>query len=346
MNERSLQIISRQIRIHNEIEECYKYYDAIRDFIISQLRKDRLFKFLFCGIELSGSCADGVKINKPDEFDCYVYLDFSKLSGIKFVEGNQPGTAYVNMFDCCSETGHRHFKDKILDFTSRNWNLLPHRINSWIQGLIAKVISKHSESELSLYGRPCSISLAQHGPAQTIFVKGSKNFSIDFVPSIKVNYQENWISDREPVIFDAEDSYWNLVSKPIDHDPAAFKASYTKMESDNIYDKNQFKNVLRLLKKVRDKNQLTPLKSYFIKTVCLWVDEEQEEDEFLWEQPIYDVLLKVLQELIMYCEDGNLPGFWDQSENLFSQIDEHQMDNILDGLHGELRRLMNGRFLQ
>lgn len=116
------------------------------------------------------------------------------------------------------------------------------------------------------------------------------------------------------------------------------------MESCIIYDKNQLKNVLRLLKKVRDKYQLTPLKSYFIKTVCLWVDERQ--DDGFWGQPIYDVLSVVLEELIGYCEEGDLPGFWDQSENMFSKIDEQQMEYIIAVLRRELGRLENGMFLQ
>lgn len=191
MSEQYLQRLSKQIRIDADKEQYYKYYDETRDFIVDKLRKDRLFKFLFFGTELSGSCADDVKINKPDEFDCYIYLEFNKLSGIRIFEGNQPSTAYVNMYQCCKEAGYRYFKDKILKFTSNRWNILPSRINSWIQGLIARVISE--QPTLTLCGRRCSISFSQHGPAQSIFVRGARNlsFSIDFVPSIKVSCDED-----------------------------------------------------------------------------------------------------------------------------------------------------------
>lgn len=331
MNSEPLNKVSKLIRIDADKEEYTKHFDSIRDFIIKELRKDPLFKCLFGGIELAGSYADGAKINKPDEFDCYIFLDFNKISRIRWVKGKHPSTVHVNMVVC-----EKHM-EQMATFTSRRSNILPEKINSWIHDLIEKILNKLS----TLVGRRCSISLSEHGPAQTLTIQGRLNYSIDLVPCIKIYYKEYWISKENPVFFNGQKSYWVLVPKPIDEDAAAFKASYAKMENAIIHDKNHLKNAYRLLKKLRDKNELNPLKSYFIKTVCLWVDAKKRRQNF-WSKPIQINFLVLLEKLLHYCKKGYLPSFWNRGDNLFKKITKEQMENIILVLRGELRKFKNG----
>lgn len=335
--EQQLQKVSKLISIDDEREQYAEYYDAVRDYVLAKMCLDPIFKSLFNGTELSGSCADKVKITKPDEYDCYVYLKLEELKGITVLKGSQSSTAHVRMNRMSANNGAF---EKLKTFTNSNGDIIPQKLNSWIQGLIAREIPS-SPSTMKFNNGEFEMWFSQNGPAQTVQVKlQNKRFAIDFVPSIKLYSKSCWISDRSPVNFDGQQTYWNLVLKPNQNDVAAFKTSFTKMESALIKDKNQLKNVLRLLKKLRDKNQLTLLKSYFIKTVCLWVDSEERSS--FWEQPTYDVLLVVLKKLIWFCDRRNLACFWDKHENMLSKIGESQMIHIVSVLSGELRRLVKG----
>lgn len=90
--------------------------------------------------------------------------------------------------------------------------------------------------------------------------------------------------------------------------------------------------------KIRDTHALTNLKSYYIKTVFLWHDEEVSRREY-WRSPAQMLFFTMLDKIIGHVEDRNLPFFWDRKYNMFGKMSDAQITDLLRKLHRIRRRL-------
>lgn len=342
--EAQLQKISTFISIDEDREEYAKYYDAARKLILDKLCEDSFFQSLYSGTDLFGSYADNVKIKKPDEYDCYVLFNFSKFGPLDVTKSNIPSAARVNLGVWKRHnqwTRHQYYQN-ISNLTDGQGYLVPQKINSWFQGVIYKQGLSYRRT-FQVGGCSFDLSYSSCGFAQTFeVVVDRKKFSIDLVPSIKFLCSEAWISDRKFVNFDGQNSYWNVTPKPERNDERAFKTSFTKMETFMINNKQQMKNVFRLIKQINSKNQMH-LKSYHIKTILMWMDEQKGSD--FWSQPIYDVLIAVLETMINVFKKENLPCFWDRSENMIQDMDYMKKQRTIKDLEDAMRELKFGTSL-
>lgn len=320
--EHALQKVVKSISINSSKQLYFELFDTVRKRISDSLCQDPVFKRLFHGLDLAGSAADGIKISKPNEFDFHVYLNFDKFRFLEICEIKDfPGQITINIRKLLSKIRRNKSLSpvykRLQKLTDRKGYLLPEKINSWIQRLLAV----HSSSQFNENGCNFLIKYSRNGPAQTFTVQDeeSNTFSMEMVPVLKIYESELFLSDNDPIYFD-ETPFWVAVSKPNWKCGRSFQTSYDKMERVLLEKKNNLKPVLRLVKRIRDKNGLNFLKSYYIKTVFLWIDDEIGGSLEFWSRPIYDVLMDCLERLQKFCLERVLPFFWHSKENMFKKV--------------------------
>lgn len=318
--------ICHSISIDRDLEEYGDYYQAAMDIILERLCRDNFFKSLYSGIDLFGSIADNIKIGKPDEYDCYVFLNFGPL---RVSKSNIPSAAHISIVN-----QSEHFKN----LTDPDGYLIPRKVNSWFRDVIVRQgLSDRSTHHIA--SKSFELCYSVSGLAQTfeVTVDYGPRLSIDLVPSIKFSSSEAWILDRKPL----EDSYWNVVPKSLSEE-RSFKACFTNTETYMINDNEQMRNVIKLVKKINEISQLN-LKSYLIKAIFMYIDEENGPD--FWLQSIYFVLIAALERMIMCFREKNLPYFWDRSDNMIRNMEPKKRKHIVTSLEDVMRKIMLGNMV-
>lgn len=307
------------------------YFTAIRNIILNKLQEiSPAFKSLCNGHDLAGSYADGLKVVKPNEFDFHVYLRLSEfiLMDVQRAEGF-PGQVDLNMKQVLHKIRNMdQYVDvykALLKMVDDDHFLLPKKIQSWLEGLIVKALNNIGNS-LTVAGAKCYLTYGKSGPAHTLYVTVNQreSFSIDFVPVIKIFVKEHWPSLRDPVCLGVN-NVWVAVAKPKEN-TNSFQTSFEFMERELIKRKDNLKAVDRLLKKLRDRHGLTNLKSYYIKTVCLWLNNEVPRE--FWSKSLYFVFAEVFKKLLIFCKDHDMPFFWDDDQNMFDKLNSAQKKDI------------------
>jgi len=188
-----------------------------------------------------------------------------------------------------------------------------------------------NNGEIENNGKKYKLKYSKAGPAHTITVQRDDNkFSIDFVPAFIFD-KTKWIATRKlPPNTPPTCQDWLAVPKPVKNKPSpnlSFITSYVDSERHLIANKNNLKNTLKMLKKIRDRRKLSNLKSYFIKTVYLWENENQPSD--FWNSSTSKVLMIMINKLIDHLKEGKILFFWNKSQNMLGNLTKNQIDSIL-----------------
>ncbi|XP_055917386.1 cyclic GMP-AMP synthase-like receptor [Eupeodes corollae] len=328
-------ILSKEINIDSERQRYTKLYDLIRKTILDGLKKNDNFKTLFSNEKLCGSYADNLKVSKPNEFDIVIRLEFPSKDYINIYPDNiNKGNVFIDLTgvltslrrDVPKENNMHIFLSKLINTDGL---FLENKFQQWFQSLMTEVLNKlnstitHEDEEYKLKYR-------REGPAHNIVVQNIKEntplFSIDFVPGFVFPIEKS-VSSRVPC-----SKLWEAIPRPlkaagnsvqINNNPS-FRTSYTDSERVLIAGKNQMKNALRLLKKYRDlRTNMKHLKSYYIKTLFLWINEDC--DKSFWNRPIFEVMLVVFQRLEESLLDGKIQFFWHKELNLLQTVKSSQI---------------------
>ncbi|XP_055374271.1 cyclic GMP-AMP synthase-like receptor isoform X5 [Condylostylus longicornis] len=335
------QINSKFITISNTDRGPYaKHYDFVRDTIILKLKEiDKIFDKLYRGHCLGGSYADNIKISKPDEYDLVLRLKLRECNLIKVTKDPKlPGYCNINIKEAMekiktekqNEDIYKHF-EKLID---KDGFIIQEKIQRWIESSMTKALNELNNGKWiirngeNLY----EIKYTKSGPAHTINVTIDKKFfSVDLVPAFVFD-KTKWIAKRPlPSNTPLKCQDWIAVPKPVKSSVSpniSFITSYVDTERHLIKDRCALKSTLKMIKKLRDTRNLHNLKSYFIKTIYLWETERQPEN--FWDKSIRIVLLHMMDRLIEYLEKGNIPFFWDRSQNMLGNLDKNQIKSILN----------------
>ncbi|KAL5276120.1 hypothetical protein ACFFRR_001751 [Megaselia abdita] len=341
-----LQKINKVISFEEERQNYTKYFDTVRDRILNQLQEDEpAFKSLYGGNDLAGSYADNLKVAHADEFDLQVYLRLREFRSMKVVATKGfPGLVDINMKtmldDIQKMQQYKAVYDQLKALVDEEGYLIPIKLQSWFQRMFQKVLDKTGKT-FDKNGDSYELAHSQSGPAHTLTVTVNKiyKFSIDFVPVIKLLADEAWKADRAAVKTLEQSNMWVAVPKPQKTAHRSFQTSYDKMERSIIKFKKNFKNVDRLLKKIRDRYDINNFKSYYIKTVCLWVNDEVKNPDEFWKKPSYEVLLQVFERIVAQCEKKKMPFFWNRNQNMFSKFNDNQINDMKGKWQNVLKKL-------
>lgn len=231
----------------------------------------------------TGSYGDGLKITKPDEFDLVFFLKFPENDKIIVKRDPQkPGNVTLDMTALLNiiqnqEQNKATFTSLKKIVNAKNM-LLQDKLQAMLSGAFTRALNK-MENQVVVNGTSTKLIYKRCGPAHTIFVKeGGMKYSVDFVPSIRLNAKQN-VLGYEQLQFFKNVEYWDAIPKPLkpfEPNNISFRASYYEAENIMIRDKQKLKNVIKLMKRFRDtKQNMFNLKSYYIKTLLLWQIKER-----------------------------------------------------------------------
>lgn len=183
--------------------------------------------------------------------------------------------------------------EQLQKMVNRNQLLCEDKLQSWLQGVMTQALSK-MDKQIKVGSVISPLSYKKSGPANTIDVKGRLEYSVDFVPAIRLTAAQCVLGPQQRGYFGTT-PHWDAIPKPMkppQPENISFRASYYEAEKGLLQGKNNLKNSIRLMKKLRDtKNNMTNLKSYYIKTLFLW--EVTKQDPKYWQKPMNEIVIEV-----------------------------------------------------
>ncbi|XP_060517277.1 cyclic GMP-AMP synthase-like receptor isoform X2 [Cylas formicarius] len=296
--------------------------DTIKIKIIPNMRDlDLRFNKLYNDCTWTGSYYENLKTVRADEYDINVVMLVPKCETcarkccdcIKIEASDRPGFVRFRLSPgCCSEM------DKFVD---PEGYVLPSKIRNWQKGLIRKAVNQMANG---------NVTLQDSGPAITVIVGG---IYIDLVPTFEFD-KIYW-----PIGFRDKPGSFGIVPKPPrdrqDTQTSRYwRATFPKQEREMINGLQRLKPALRLLKKTRDTQGHSLIKSYFLKTMVLW---EVERNATQFEENIGSVFMKLL-ELYKDClKKKQIKNFWNERHNLLDGIS----DECLNNFHGRVIKIIS-----
>lgn len=351
--ENHLQRISRRfISIENDLNRAFRqHFDNVSIDMIRRIKeKDAFFGKIFQMIQLAGSYADGIKVSAPNEFDVLVLLKFPKPVPVSSL----PGYVTINISDGLNTWfGWMNGNDeKYKRFIDSEGYVIQDQILDWLRVLVREILSEQ-QNILKINGAEYSIDHYNSGPAITLDVDVRKSpfggigcFSIDLVPACQFQSADKWVADKRPTL--TVPRFWNAIPKPNKsrlHKNRDWICSYAELERDYLNGLNRMKPLIKFFKKIRDKAELTNLKSYYIKTIFL--HKRIETSECYWNTSLALLFMEMFDIILEHLRSKALWSLWHRNYNLFSQLDNYQLNDIYNKLkriqQKIVRNLANGR---
>ncbi|XP_064535673.1 cyclic GMP-AMP synthase-like receptor 1 isoform X2 [Drosophila montana] len=214
-----------------------------------------------------------------------------------------------------------------------------------IKGTVTRALNK-MENKIEVDGKTAKLVYKRCGPAHTIFINESDmKYSVDFVPAIKLNVKQIVLGQQKLKYF-KNIMYWSAIPKPLkpfEPNNVSFRASYYEAEYAMIKDKYKLKDVIKFMKKFRDSKQnISTLKSYYIKTLLIWQIDARPTTYWKTQQ-LNKILIDMFRELanclVVSGKNGKLPLFWDPHLDLFAALTRNQRNDMLNCVTAEIDTL-------
>ncbi|XP_017080227.1 uncharacterized protein LOC108113993 isoform X2 [Drosophila eugracilis] len=306
---------------------------AIQNYVIEELKKqDATFRNAYDGLSL-GSYLDGVKLRTPDEFDLHMKLKFP--FEIKPLN-DENGFVYLyttggrNSLSGCYNDGYIRRKE----------------LQYWLRNIFKKVFYSTLSLECNRSGHSYSVTYTNEGYACAHSIEavcGNRTISFDMVPAFEFNGSQ-WPLTDPPVPHQVRLQYpWFAIpqKKSGSSDDRTFMVCAPHWEREVIKNSDNLKNVLRLMKGLRDGNSrdLPHLSSYMLKTVLLG-----ELRRVNWSRDEGPLLVEMWGRLVERLDVGRLDFFLANGHNIFDRLNSRELDNCRRNardIHHKLRIYYN-----
>ena len=341
-----------------QIDEVKKVNEQLQPVIVTLINhmksEDSLFEKMYQQIVFCGSFYKGTKIEAPNEFDFnvtlklpinYYYINYSsdRAGFIKISIEDNVQTRNIYTYKDLTNTEIRQF-NKLIDNNFVN----PNKFRYWIKGIIDKVMNKLQKDGdkyrlLINNSYTANIKKSESGPAITLIVNipdKTEDINVDLAPSLPFDINviqkyipkfdelkgfrnRNWFAIPVPVRTDCNDSDSSLAS-------LYWRTAFSLQENEILARHGRVKQVIRLLKKFRNTQNMKNIASYYIETTCL--NKLTELDTSINTISLSYFFFEMLKELQRVCEQGKLDYYWNKEYNLLSRISQIQMYNIAQRL--------------
>lgn len=318
---------------NSEKRNFTKHFDKVYKYVTDAMgQSDNFFAKVFKKQQLAGSYADRIKVGKPNEYDALMVLKFPD----PVVEKSRPGFVKINIKEGLKKWANvdvQNYKTLI----DQNGYLLQDQVLNWVRKLIYGII-KNCNNVIRIDSNEYSVRTSSNGPAVTLDVTiqrsddGTKgNFSVDFVTAMAFDFHDKWFADFKPPIIQTLN--WNAIAKPNNSNPAHNRewiCSYADIERVYLQDTNTLKQLIRIFKKIRDRQNLANLKSYYIKVIFL--HKRKINDKSYWNRQLGVLFLEMFEVILKHLEKKELLSFWHKQYNLFGELTQTQVTDIYNKL--------------
>lgn len=313
---------------------------VIKDGIIPLMKKcDPLFAKVYNSIMYGGSYYKGTKVEKPDEYDLNMIIHLPWVeSTLKFeTPENSPGFIKIQVLKDSKLQNWETFQRPLDKLISPNNYLDQNKFRELIESILVRSLQTLPDDPsfpkngkiLTVNNKKYSISQTKSGPAFTFAIKDSSEtqINVDFVPAIE-------FSTSPPKRYKGfkNQCKWSIIPKPLNEENGnlMWRVSFYREEKEIL--KGPIKTVIRLLKKLRNTQNMSNFSSYFIETVGLNELRAKENDPNFMKLPITCIFMHMLEKL---CESANnhyIPFYYNKHMNLLYKIPPIEMKNYADRL--------------
>lgn len=294
---------------------------------------DEFFAHVFQRQQLAGSYADRIKVGQPDEYDALMVLDFPD----PILERSKPGFVKINVRDGVAKKWSTVDAQNYKALIDKDGYLLQDKVLDWLRVLIIKVL-KRCDNVIRIGQNEYSVKRSSNGPAVTLHLTITQcnegttgNFSIDFVGALAFDFHKKWFADHKPQFLISKN--WNAIVKPnkaYPNENREWTCSYADMEREYLRDTQKLKQLIRIFKKIRDRNSLGQLKSYYIKVMFLHQRKAHDNDH--WKRGLGVLFEEMFEVILKHVEKRELLSFWHKAYNLFAELTPVQMTQMYDTL--------------
>ncbi|XP_017139301.1 uncharacterized protein LOC108153688 [Drosophila miranda] len=336
---KELQNILDELRISDSDRANYtKDAIEIQNHVIEKLKlADDNFRKAFDGLSLGGSYLDRVKLKTPDEFDLHMKLKF-----LFPITPENDGKGFVLL--CANYHNHPIVADNYINRKN---------LQDWLRVAFDRAF----KSKVSLRCQTGEVydvmyTAKGYGCAHTIEAEGeTRSISFDMVPAFEFASAQ-WPCGN-PGIYNSRKKNmrifpWFAVPqhKPgLRDDQRTFMVCAPHWERQVTQDMDNFKNVLRLMKGLRDAHatDFPHLSSYMIKTVLL-----HQLGRVKWTMDLPTLFIKMWNCLVAYLLIGEMNYFLASGHNIFDRMSRgevHTCYSTASGLLAELHYVnLNGNY--
>ncbi|XP_066252485.1 cyclic GMP-AMP synthase-like receptor [Euwallacea similis] len=316
----------------SEMSKNKDLLNKILNKMLDLMKKDDLFKTLYETPYYGGSSYEGLKVEKPNEFDMDFLLVLPKVCEthktascdcLEVICSNKPGFFWFKM----KNTFHKSFSKFINDdYVQTNLVL------NWLQSLVRKALNEFSNMNYSVETPDIN---SMSGPALVLKIDSEfGKISVDLVLAFKFGsnywpkqgYRQNLCSNQDFVIVPKK-------ADIPDHGERYWRASFQAQEKELITGKGKLKPALRLLKKMRNNLKHDSISSYALKTIILWNLDTWNKNSTLTE-----VFLGLLREYKNHLLNGKIKYFWNEKYNLLDRIGSETLKNHANEIKKKIER--------
>uniref|UniRef100_A0A1L8E9F7 Uncharacterized protein n=1 Tax=Haematobia irritans TaxID=7368 RepID=A0A1L8E9F7_HAEIR len=318
--ENHLKRIDNNISISAADRQPYmEIFETVKSRLIAEMKfEDALFRELSGGTDLFGSYSNGVKLQKPDEFDVFIVLKFPENLLKISLDTNQPGYLIIqadrerfqNLQKLVGAESLRTLSS-MFDTTLR---LKENVFVKWLKDVIERAVERLQNNLIGY-----NISYQGRAVAQNLYVKrNEKRISFDFVPAI--------LCDNITGVKESTSGNFYAIVKREFHTATEFSflLGNPRAEHNLLWDKNNLKIVCRLIKALRDHYDMKRMKSYFITAIFL-LEVELHPQNVYWQKSVDELFFHMLQRLCDYLNKRCLPYYWNRDLNLLSTLKPHEI---------------------
>jgi len=255
---------------------------------------------------------DRVKLKTPDEFDLHMKLKFPFQ-----ITPERDENGFVFLY----APGGNHSPIVSGGYICRQ------DLQGWLRGIFKKVFNPTLclQSSRTYNTYTVSYTMEGYGCAHSIEAKcGNRIISFDLVPAFEFTNSQ-WPLANPPVSYQVRSEHpWFAIpqKKSRSSDDRTFMVCAPHWEREMMKGSYNMKNVLRLMKGLRDANctDFPHLSSYMLKTVLL-----HELKSVNWQRDEGSLLVEMWGKLLLRLNAGRLDFFLADGHNIFDRLNEREL---------------------
>ncbi|XP_045764905.1 uncharacterized protein LOC123867084 isoform X2 [Maniola jurtina] len=348
----------------------YRVFDEVFRKLHQNMKAvDKYYERYASNVQFAGSHYDRLRIRKPDEFDMDIVIGVPvnmhtdpnnpEESDI-VIEPKWPGFVQLRAGTQYQKILVRDGQDCQINRKAHEWMddkkyILRSKFTDWFKSVGNRGLNKFETlNDLPVCyvdGTPYTIRTTSSGPAWTIVIE-SRGFrlDVDLVPALK--FPENrWLEGRayRPIPVECRREYWMVVPKPNksgqtpQDEQRSWRIALQDQEKQLLNNTYQLRQVIRLLKKLRDAQGMNGIASYYIKTLFFWeVLEKKTSDPTFWKRNDIATLFKhMVQKFYDALVKGNIPYFWNKNHNMIENLNSNTLNEYKRKINSLLIVLQN-----
>ncbi|XP_072396105.1 cyclic GMP-AMP synthase-like receptor isoform X2 [Diabrotica undecimpunctata] len=309
-------------------------------------KKNTLFKEMYFTTFFGGSFYDGLRVGAPDEFDLDLLMNLPKILNKDLTVSDDPGFVHLkinNLLELYKQPYAERFKglDKLLDDKQYLDNK---KVRRWMEGIVSQTLNDFPQEKdyrvIQISKGKFLAKVIKSGPAFTLKVNGRVGndnvvLDIDLVPCFRFS-QDKWPKGQFRPNPTSTKSTFFIVPKPQKNGTVLgdhyWRLSFQEQERELIDKKQYLKPSIKILKKMRDKENHACIASYYLKTIALW--EKDEKPQEFWTSSLSYVFMTLLKSYYESIKNGKISYYWNKSNNLISGPSSATLSNVENRLKG------------